>query len=432
MTTDAAELARTKSTTPTRRDITAAAGGSASVVSDPAAAAQLDKLLDAADALVPVLRDEQEATENRRYYSDEIHRRFAVAGLYDIVRPKRYGGLELGVGAFNRVAIEVARGDVSAAWGYGQAVYHNLIIASYFPEQVQEEVFGQTPHVLAPGSAQGVDLDVAEVAGGIRVSGTYQYSSGSPHSTHFLGMLGAWATGDRQRNQGVQNKWFLADRSQYEVLDDWGAVMGLKGSGSQSVVFSDAFIPSHRIVDGGWVHSANGPTVGSRLHGNGVFAGVFQGLDEPGIAAGAVGAGYAAIEEYERLIRISRSRGTDRYKVNIADHQRTLGMALAWVDMAAATVVRSGQLYDEFARLNHDGIAPFTESKAFRLHEMGFVAERLVYKAIIALMRSAGSSSVVDGTRLQRYFRDVTTMTTRVDQFEFDALFSARAYLGTD
>lgn len=432
MTTDTAELAPTISTTPTGPDITAAAGRGASVVADPAAAAALDKLLDAADALVPMLREEQEETERRRYYGEEIHQRFAAAGLYDIVRPKRYGGLELGVGAFNRVAVEVARGDPSAAWGYAQAVYHNLIIASYFPEQAQEEVFGRTPHVLVPASAQGIDLEVAEVEGGIRISGTYQYSSGSPYSTHFLGILGAGATGSVPRNQGFQNSWFLADRCQYEVLDDWGAVMGLKGSGSQSVVFSGAFIPSHRIVDGGWVHSANGSTVGSRLHGNGVFAGVFQGLDEPGIAAGAVGAGYAAIEEYERLIRGSRLRGTDRYKVDIADHQRTLGMALAWVDMAAATVVRAGQLYDEFARLNHDGVAPFTESKALRLHEMGFAAERLVYKAIIALMRSAGSSSVVDGTRLQRYFRDVTTMTTRVDQFEFDALFSAKAYLGTE
>lgn len=411
-------------------DTTAVAGNGLGLLRDPEDAAKLDELVARARALRPLLREQQPETEKRGYYSQEIHEKFAAAGFYDILRPKRYGGLELGVAAFNRVAIEIARGDLSTAWCLGQASGHNLLVGSYWSEKAQEEVFGGTPHVLAPGSAQSVGLKWEEVDGGIVVNGKYQYSSGSPYSTHFLGMFGAWVTGTVDKNTGANNRWFIARRDQYEVLDDWGAVMGLKGSGSQSIVLKDAFVPDHLIIDGGWVHDRSGPTPGSTLHGNGLFAGVFQGLDEPGIAAGAVGAGYAAIDEYERVIRKSTIRGTDRFKVDESDFQRTLGMAMAYVDAAASTVVRIGQLYDQYAEENHLGIDDFSETKAFRLHQQAFLAERLVYDAIIMLMRSAGSSSVIDGSRLQRYFRDVTTMTTRVDQFEFDALLAAKAYLG--
>lgn len=417
---------------PAGHDTTAGAGDGASVLRDPADAAVLDRLIAEAKALVPLLREEQAATEERGYYSQEIHEKFAAAGFYDILRPKRYGGLELGVAAFNRVAIEVARGCLSTAWCLGQASGHNLLIASYWPERVQEEIFTGTPHVLAPGSAQSVGLSWQDVDGGMIVNGKYQYSSGSPYSTHFLGMFGAWVTGTVDKNTGAQNKWFIATRDQYEVLDDWGAVMGLKGSGSQSILLTDAFIPDERIIDGGWVHEQVGPTPGSRLHGNGLFAGVFQGLDEPGIAGGAVGAGYAAIDEYVRVISKSKIRGKGTPKADEPDFQRTLGIAMAYVDAAASTVIRAGQLYDQFADRNHRGAEPFTGAKAFRLHEAAFLAERLVFDAIVLLMRSAGSSAVVDGAKLQRYYRDITTMTTRVDQFEFDALLAAQAYLGRD
>lgn len=411
-------------------DASDVAGRAESIVDDPAKVVELQRLINKARELRPQLRDAQAETEERGTYSPEMHQEFWDHGFYQILQPKKFGGLELGTAAFSRVAIEVARGCLSTAWGLGQASAHNLTIGSYWPEEAQKEVYDWKGQALAPGSAQSRNLEVVDVPGGIRVSGTWQYSSGSPYSTHFMGHLGHWVTGSAAvRESGNEDRWFIANRDQYKVENDWGAVMGLKGSGSHSITFDNAFIPERLIIDGGWVQSYSGRTVGSELHENSIYAGAFQGLDEPTISAGAVGLGYAAIDEFERVINRSIIRGTNQTKATHPDFQRSLGMAVAWVDSAAAIALRTGKMYEEYARLNYEGIEPFSESKAFRLHQMGFSAERLVFKAIVQLMRTAGSSSVIDGTRLQRYYRDITTMTTRVDQFEFDALLSGKAYL---
>lgn len=412
-------------------ETTAIAGSGASVVASLEDAVVLDELVAKARGLIPRLREEQADTEERRTYSPDIHERFIESGLYDVVRPKRYGGYGLGVAALNRVLLEIARGCPSTGWGYVQDVGHTLIVSSHWPEQAQEEIFGTTRHVMAPGSAQAVGMEVVEVDGGIRISGKYQYGSGAPYSTHFMGMLGPWVTGAVEKYEGDANRWFIATRDQYEVLDDWGAVMGLKGSGSNSVVFDDAFIPQHMIVDGQtFMPAINGPTPGSVLHDSGLYAGPFLAQAEVELCPVVVGTGYAAINEFERIIRKSKVRGTDLMKVDTPDVQRALGTALGWVDTAAATAIRLGQLYDEYAREAHKGIAQFSEAKAWRLNAAAYWIEQQVYEAINTLMRSAGSSSLIDGARLQRYYRDVTTMTTRANRFETDVLYSAKAYLG--
>lgn len=407
------------------------AGHGSSVVASPADAAVLDDLIAKAKAMIPEMREKQAATEDGRTYDAALHEKFRSSGLYNIVRPKRYGGLGLGLAALNRVTLEIARGCPSTGWSYVQDVGHTLIISSHWPEQAQDEIFGRTEQVMAPGSAQAVDVKVVEADGGIRVSGKYQYGSGAPYSTHFLGMLGPWVTGAVEKYEGDANRWFIATRDQYEVLDDWGMVIGLKGSGSHSVVFDDAFIPDHMIVNGQtFMNEIPGPTLGSVLHGDGLYAGPFVAQAEVELAPVVVGTGYAAIDEFERIIRKSRVRGTDLRKFETADVQRALGTALGWVDTAAATVVRLGQLYDDYARGAHDGDAPFSEPQAWRLNGAAYWIEQQVYEAISTLVRAAGSSSLIDGARMQRYFRDVTTQTTRANRFETDAVMAARSYLG--
>ena len=40
----------------------------------------------------------------------------------------------------------------------------------------------------------------------------------------------------------------VVPRGEYEVLDDWGELIGLKGSGSNSVVVDDVFVPADHVV----------------------------------------------------------------------------------------------------------------------------------------------------------------------------------------
>jgi 3-hydroxy-9,10-secoandrosta-1,3,5(10)-triene-9,17-dione monooxygenase len=63
---------------------------------------------------------------------------------------------------------------------------------------------------------------------------------------------------------------FVAPRSAFRILDDWGELLGLFGSGSNSIVFDKAVVPAHWVIEN--THMADvdpsGGTVGSRFHGN--------------------------------------------------------------------------------------------------------------------------------------------------------------------
>ena len=60
-----------------------------------------------AEALRPRLLEEQAATEERTFYSEEMHQAFSDAGFYRILQPRMFGGYEFDVPTFYRVIIEV-------------------------------------------------------------------------------------------------------------------------------------------------------------------------------------------------------------------------------------------------------------------------------------------------------------------------------------
>src|SRR5919197_1997628 len=101
-----------------------------------------EELVARAAALRPELVARQAEVEARTTYSEEMHRAFEEAGFYRMYVPRRYGGLEVDVPTFARVAIELGRGCISTAWGMCLAANHALQVASWFPGQLQDEVFG--------------------------------------------------------------------------------------------------------------------------------------------------------------------------------------------------------------------------------------------------------------------------------------------------
>lgn len=85
-----------------------------------------DDLVRRARELRPRMVELQADTEERTYYSPELHEAFQEAGLYRIYIPRRYGGHEFDVLTFVRVLIELARGCASTAWCFGLATAHAL------------------------------------------------------------------------------------------------------------------------------------------------------------------------------------------------------------------------------------------------------------------------------------------------------------------
>ena len=58
------------------------------------------------------------------------------------------------------------------------------------------------------------------------------------------------------------------------MLDDWGDLVGLKGSGSHSLRFDDCRIPADWAIEANMIDvDVEGGTPGSELHGNPMYAG---------------------------------------------------------------------------------------------------------------------------------------------------------------
>ena len=85
------------------------------------------------------------------------------------------------------------------------------------------------------------------------------------------------------------------------MLDDWGDILGFKGSGSQSIVFEGGRIPAtacSRRTSMINVDVGKG-TPGVALHGNPMYGGRALGIFTMCLAAVMVGAAYNALDEYE-------------------------------------------------------------------------------------------------------------------------------------
>ena len=158
-----------------------------------------EELVERARALVPRIRSEQDAAEERGYYSEELHREFQRAGFYRICQPRRFGGYEFSLTTFLRTMVAVSSGDPGSGWCLTLGASHALVVASFFGEEAQAEAFGpdgdfRAPHPVAPlGEAERVE-------GGWRVSGKAIYASGIPYATWALcNALVAGSGGARSR-----------------------------------------------------------------------------------------------------------------------------------------------------------------------------------------------------------------------------------------
>ncbi|WP_157183270.1 acyl-CoA dehydrogenase family protein [Sciscionella marina] len=393
---------------------------------EPRVRGELGRLLEAARTIRPILREEQADTEERGHYSPRVHEYFRANDFYKLLLPRRFGGLELGPCGFFMVIAEIGRGCPSTAWCLSLSQAHTLTLASYWPLRTQDEVFGRNGYLIAPASGNPTSAKVRRVDGGFRVSGFWRYCSGAPYSTHFFPTIEVPAEGE----QPAYRAWAVIDRADYRVQDDWGRVIGMRGSGSNSIEIAEpVFVPEHRVVAETWTNELAEPAPGATLHGNPAYSGAFFAFAEGEVAAATVGLGYAAIDEFERIVRISKAPFDDSgaLRAERPDWQRVLSVALAKVDAAAAALFDGGRRYEEYGRLLVENGETFDAGRSMRLNQQYFIAEELVWEALQAIVRAAGTGPQADGQKIQRYFRDVWTAMTRADQLEFFGAASTRA-----
>ena len=109
-------------------------------------------------------------------------------------------------------------------------------------------------------------------------------------------------------SDSVETVVVVVPSGSYRMLDDWGDILGLRASGSNSVVVEDAFIPSEFVSWSAMRHDAIGPTPGSEVNANPMYRSVFLAFAAGELVCSQVGAAKAALADYERIIRSTRPR----------------------------------------------------------------------------------------------------------------------------
>ncbi|MEU1969597.1 acyl-CoA dehydrogenase family protein [Micromonospora sediminicola] len=359
-----------------------------------------------AEEMVPLLIEQQAATEERTFYSDEIHEEFRKAGFYRILVPRRYGGLELDIETFFRVSMALARGCPSTGWMYCLAAAHAIPVATLFDERAQEEIFrgGEffCPGTVVPAGTARRDEQ------GWRLDGTWAYCSGAPYATHLLGHTLV----SRAEGQEPEPMMFLAPRDRWKRLHDWGSLLGLRGSGSHSITMDNAYIPDHLTLPThlGMVEVTD-EAPGLRLHGNPMYGSGQLSFMVFESACVAVGMAQGALDCYEDLMR---SRMTTfppiTPRTENPDYQFWYGQAAGLIATAEAAIFSAIQ---QWMRTGAGGPSAFTKEFEWRIAGVCREVIGMCWQAVESyLFPTAGSSAIRQGTRLERIWRDMSMMRT--------------------
>ncbi|WP_313802471.1 acyl-CoA dehydrogenase family protein [Sphingobium sp.] len=188
-------------------------------------------------SLIPTLRERAARAWDLRRLPDETIADIEDAGLLRFAMPPRFGGVQGSHEQLAEVLTNLALGCGSTSWTVGiyMTAPHFLSVMS---DEAQEEVFSK-PGARACVSFLPTGKAVA-CPGGYTVSGQWRFCSGQHHAQFAL--LSTFAQSADGADLGPAQ--MIVPRSQLELVDDWD-VSGLRGSGSNSLIARDVFVPAH-------------------------------------------------------------------------------------------------------------------------------------------------------------------------------------------
>jgi 3-hydroxy-9,10-secoandrosta-1,3,5(10)-triene-9,17-dione monooxygenase len=344
-------------------------------------------MLERARSLVPRFRERAQAAEAARRLPAESIAEMVAAGLPRILVPARFGGYQLGALAWFEVVREVAKADASHGW-CASLMIHQAHYVSLFPDEAQRAVWGDGPDVVVAASIVPA-TEVTVVEGGFRLSGKAPYTSGvSGASWVIIGGL------VRDASAPPIWTWFLIAPGDYEIEDSW-FTSGMRGTGSNTVITRDVFVPDYRSLAQAAIQE--GATPGAKANEGTLYKAPWSAFAPLTFVTPMLGAALSAYAEFTHAVA-DRHATTGRSIANLDHVQVKLGRVAASLDAADLLLRRAAQALDSGA------IDDYQRTLAVR--DYSYSAE-LVVGAIDALMALGGSAGFASANPLQRTWRDI-------------------------
>jgi 3-hydroxy-9,10-secoandrosta-1,3,5(10)-triene-9,17-dione monooxygenase len=357
-------------------------------------------LLALATDLVPTLAARESATGTARSVPTETIADFHRLGILRVMQPNRFGGHQASFDLFSRIVETLAQGCAASAWVYAVLAEHQWIIAC-MPDQAQIDVWGDNPHAVAASSLAPRET-AQPTTGGWRLSGRFPFSSGCRHAQWAI--IGAKAQ-DAAGNKPI--RYMLMPMHHIEIVDDWH-VLGLRGTGSCSLVLNDVFIPEHRTVL--FRDLQDGTTPGAKILPDYTLLRAPRGYLVPfSLPSVMFTLARRALDLVPATLRTRISRGTREVATSEVVQLR-LGEAAALIETAILIMhTRRAQSIEAL-----DSNTPITpEHIARNRRDIAFAADQL-RRGVETLMDISGARSVYDTDPLQALVRDIMTIGTHV------------------
>jgi 3-hydroxy-9,10-secoandrosta-1,3,5(10)-triene-9,17-dione monooxygenase len=354
-----------------------------------------DPVVLAAELRPLLARNAAQAEQDRRLPQENIDA-LEAANLFKLMTPCRWNGYGIPLSTALSAHAELAKGCASTAW-VTMIIGACLWLASLLPDRGPEEIFG-SPADLRIAGVISATIKGQRVEGGMRVSGKNGFASGCLHSSW---AALCFAVEDAAHNI-IDQVISFAPMSKIEIEDTW-LVAGMRGTGSNTLVAKDLFIPDHLIfplmsaLEGNPPRTRHAPENSDRWSMAPTLPLI---LLSP--ILGAAGVLLEETIEGSRKRAISYTTYSRQADAAVVQHQ--MAEAALQIDSARLHWMRAAGDIDDAAAAGK-GLNYLTRSRI--RGECGYAA-KLVREAVDSLMSVGGGSAFAEAASIQRMWRDIS------------------------
>ncbi|MBU2607511.1 MAG: acyl-CoA dehydrogenase family protein [Alphaproteobacteria bacterium] len=352
-----------------------------------------------ARTLAPELATRAAEMEEVRRLPADLAAKLAKAGVFRMITPKSFGGLELAPHDFVETVEAVATANASAGWCVmiGATTAMN---AAYMDPATAGEIYSD-PGIITGGvfAPMGKAVDEGDH---YRVSGRWQWGSGSANCTWLCGGCTIWENGEMKRlpSGAPDARMMVFPASDATLLDTWH-VMGLKGTGSGDIEVKDIRVPKGRSVS----------LVSDQPHEKGpLFKFPAFGLLSLGVCAVALGNARGSLDAFAALATAKKSQGSSK---TLAERQT---MQAEFARCEAAWRAARAYLFDEIEKTwsvaEGEGAIPMERRAALRMACTHMT--RTGADICRTLYDLGGGAALFEASDLQRRFRDAHAITQHI------------------
>jgi indole-3-acetate monooxygenase len=350
--------------------------------------------------LVTAIADAADTVESSRRIPEPLLAKLHEARLFRMLLPCSVGGDETAPGAYLAAIEEIARHDASTAWNVFVA-NSAALISAYLEPDVARTVFGTSSAILAWGPPN--DSRAIAVAGGYRVSGSWDFASGCRHA-NWMGVHCNVTEPDGSLRLNKLGRplmlTLLFPADQAGLADTWQS-LGLRGTGSDAYSLANVFVPTR------FTSTREDPTL--RREPGPLYAFTMQGLYAVGVAGVALGIARAMLDAFIALACRKAPRGLARLAESGAV-QADVARAEAKLSAARAYLLDTLDLI--YARA--DAVALIAIADRARVRLACTHAIHCAIEVADVAYKCAGTDAIFPGGPFERRFRDIHTVSQQI------------------